>query len=110
MSQQNEQSKPTDEPSASPAQGGQQAAGDASHRAAGEVGIPDEALPADLVPGQDNPLAEGLPAGETAEGLLDDEEGKSEEETAYAPAEGTGTEGETAGPPPPEESARPQES
>ena len=74
-----------------------------------QVGIPDEALPADLVPSEENPLAEGLPAGETAEGLLDDEEGKSEEETAYAPAEGTGTDGETGDPPPPEESAEPQE-
>jgi hypothetical protein len=35
------------------------------------MGIPDEALPEDLVPGEDNPLAEGLPPGETAEGLLD---------------------------------------
>lgn len=75
----------------------------------GEVGIPDEALPADLVPSEDNPLAEGLPAGETAEGLLDDEEGKPEDETAYAPAEGTGTDGETADPSRPEESAEPQE-
>lgn len=73
-----------------------------------EVGVPDEALPADLVPGPDNPLAEGLPPGETAEGLL--EEGKDAEETAYAPAEGSGTEGEKGDPPPPEESAEPQES
>lgn len=35
-----------------------------------QVGIPDEALPDDLVPSEDNPLAEGLPDGETAEGLL----------------------------------------
>lgn len=67
------------------------------------AGVPDEALPADLVPDQDNPLAEGLPAGETADDLL--EEGKPAEETAYAPAEGTGTGGETADPPAPERSA-----
>jgi hypothetical protein len=76
-----------------------------------QVGIPDEALPADLVPGDDNPLAEGLPAGETVEGLLDEDEteGKDEEDTAYAPAEGTGVEGERADPPPPEESTEAQE-
>ncbi|MBF4163378.1 hypothetical protein [Nocardioides acrostichi] len=34
-------------------------------------GISDEQLPEDLVPGDDNPLAEGLPAGEGAE-LLED--------------------------------------
>ncbi|WP_435771093.1 hypothetical protein [Nocardioides sp. SYSU DS0651] len=72
-----------------------------------QVGIPDEALPADLVPDEDNPLAEGLPAGETAEGLLT--EGKRGDETAYAPGEGTGADGATADPPPPEESAEPQE-
>lgn len=72
-----------------------------------QVGIPDEALPADLVPDQDNPLAEGLPAGETVEGLLT--EGKDGDEAAYAPAEGSGLDGETAPPPPPEESAEAQE-
>ena len=74
-----------------------------------QVGIPDEALPADLVPSDDNPLAEGLPDGETAEGLLTEGKGKREDETAYAPAEGTGTDGATADPPAPEESAEPQE-
>lgn len=34
-----------------------------------DVGIPDEALPDDLVPSEDNPLAEGLPVGETVESL-----------------------------------------
>ena len=34
-------------------------------------GVPDEALPEDLVPGDDNPLAEGLDDGETVDGLLD---------------------------------------
>ncbi len=33
------------------------------------VGITDDQLPDDLVPSEDNPLAEGLPAGETAEDL-----------------------------------------
>ncbi len=37
-----------------------------------EVGIPDEALPADLVPDEDNPLAEGLEPGESAGDLLED--------------------------------------
>lgn len=40
-------------------------------------GIPDEQLPPDLVPGEDNPLAEGLPDGEGAE-LLED--GKTADE------------------------------
>jgi hypothetical protein len=44
-----------------------------------QAGIPDEELPEDLQPGEDNPLAEGLDDGETAGdvgpgGLL--EEGK----------------------------------
>ena len=34
-------------------------------------GVPDEALPEDLVPGDDNPLAEGLDDGETVDDLLD---------------------------------------
>lgn len=76
-----------------------------------QVGVPDEALPADLVPSDDNPLAEGLPDGETVEGLLDEsDDAKDEDEAAYAPAEGSGTEGERADGPPPEESAEPQES
>lgn len=37
-----------------------------------EGSVPDEALPDDLVPGEDNPLAQGLPAGETVEGMLED--------------------------------------
>lgn len=40
-------------------------------------GVPDEQLPPDLVPGEDNPLAEGLPDGEGAELL---EGGKTAEE------------------------------
>lgn len=40
-------------------------------------GIPDEQLPPDLVPGEDNPLAEGLPDGEGAELL---EGGKTADE------------------------------
>lgn len=39
--------------------------------------IPDEQLPPDLVPGEDNPLAEGLPDGEGADLL---EGGKTAEE------------------------------
>ena len=41
-----------------------------------ERGITDEQLPEDLRPGEDNPLAEGLPPGETADlegGKLADE-------------------------------------
>ncbi|WP_183099715.1 hypothetical protein [Nocardioides pelophilus] len=34
------------------------------------VSIPDEQLPEDLVPSEDNPLAEGLPDGETVGDLL----------------------------------------
>lgn len=34
-------------------------------------GISDDQLPEDLVPGEDNPLAEGLEDRETVEGLLD---------------------------------------
>lgn len=34
-------------------------------------GISDDRLPEDLVPGEDNPLAEGLEDRETVEGLLD---------------------------------------
>ncbi|GAB4006330.1 hypothetical protein [Nocardioides ultimimeridianus] len=44
---------------------------EAQEQEAAPMGIPDEALPEDLVAGEDNPLAEGLPAGETAEGLLE---------------------------------------
>jgi hypothetical protein len=51
-----------------------------------EVGsVPDEALPEDLRPGPDNPLAEGLPAGETAEGLLDPDQ--STHRTSSEPSE-----------------------
>ena len=42
-----------------------------------EMGIPDEQLPDDLQPGEDNPLAEGLDDGESAGDLL--EEGKGAE-------------------------------
>ncbi|WP_205470893.1 hypothetical protein [Nocardioides sp. SYSU D00038] len=43
-------------------------------------GIDDEQLPDDLRPGEDNPLAEGLPPGETAGDLLED--GKPAEQDA----------------------------
>ncbi len=36
-----------------------------------DLGIDDEQLPDDLVPGDDNPLAEGLEDGETVEDLMD---------------------------------------
>ena len=42
-----------------------------------EKGITDEQLPDDLVPSEDNPLAEGLDDGESAGDLL--EEGKDAE-------------------------------
>ncbi|HWI42977.1 MAG TPA: hypothetical protein VNS81_05120 [Nocardioides sp.] len=45
-----------------------------------QTGITDDALPDDLVPSDDNPLAEGLPDGETAEGLLT--EGKHDENSS----------------------------
>lgn len=51
------------------------------------MGIPDEALPEDLVAGEDNPLAEGLPPGETAEGLLDSEDEEGGAQTGSAPQE-----------------------
>ena len=44
-----------------------------------ETGISDEQLPDDLVPSEDNPLAEGLDDGESAGDLL--EEGKDADET-----------------------------
>jgi hypothetical protein len=36
------------------------------------VGITDDQLPEDLVPSEDNPLAEGLPVGETVGDLLNE--------------------------------------
>ena len=42
------------------------------------TGITDDQLPDDLVPSEDNPLAEGLDAGESAGDLL--EEGKDAED------------------------------
>ncbi|MCL2542948.1 MAG: hypothetical protein FWE71_10890 [Nocardioidaceae bacterium] len=51
-----------------------------SNSASTEVGtVPDEDLPDDLVPGEDNPLAEGLPPGETAESMRDREAREAEE-------------------------------
>ncbi len=47
-----------------------------------ETGISDEQLPDDLVPSEDNPLAEGLDDGESAGDLL--EEGKDAEEAETA--------------------------
>jgi len=47
-----------------------------------EVGISDDALPDDLVPSDDNPLAEGLEDGETVEGLMTGGKDASENEDA----------------------------
>ncbi|TWG89979.1 hypothetical protein L615_009500000030 [Nocardioides sp. J9] len=47
------------------------------------LGVPDEDLPEDLVADEDNPLAEGLPDGETVEGLLT--EGKEGDEPVEGP-------------------------
>ncbi len=46
------------------------------------TGISDEQLPADLVPSDDNPLAEGLEPGESPGDLLED--GKPPAESAEA--------------------------
>jgi hypothetical protein len=54
------------------------------------TGISDDQLPPDLVPGEDNPLAEGLPDGEGPEVLqggkladeMEDTEGESGEDGA----------------------------
>ena len=54
------------------------------------TGISDDQLPPDLVPGEDNPLAEGLPDGEGSEVLqggkladeMEDTEGESGEDGA----------------------------
>ena len=72
-----------------------------------QTGIPDEALPEDLVPGEENPLAEGLPPGETVDGLLT--EGKRGDQDDDAPAEGSGDGGAGASPPPAEESSEPHD-
>jgi hypothetical protein len=45
-----------------------------------DLGIDDEQLPDDLQPSEDNPLAEGLDAGETVDDLLDG--GKTAEESS----------------------------
>ncbi len=46
------------------------------------LGISDHQLPEDLVPGEDNPLAEGLGDGETVDDLM---EGKPAEQSEDAP-------------------------
>lgn len=58
-----------------------------------EPGIPDEDLPEDLVPSDDNPLAEGLEPGDTVEDLLTggksaEQEGKGEPKPADSAGEG----------------------
>lgn len=52
--------------------------------------IPDEQLPPDLVPGEDNPLAEGLPDGEGSELL---EGGKTADEMKNPDDAGDGQQG-----------------
>ncbi|WP_244929157.1 hypothetical protein [Nocardioides sp. W7] len=58
-----------------------------------EPGVPDEDLPEDLVPSDDNPLAEGLEPGSTVEDLLTggkaaEQEGKGEPKPGDAAGEG----------------------
>jgi len=43
-----------------------------------EIGIGDDQLPEDLQPGEDNPLAEGLPDDETVDDLLTGGKGAEE--------------------------------
>lgn len=61
-----------------------------------QSGIGDDQLPDDLLPGEDNPLAEGLEPGETVDDLM---EGKQADESAGdGPAEddtGGGDESDT---------------
>ncbi len=54
-----------------------------------EIGISDDALPDDLVPSDDNPLAEGLEDGETVEGLMT--EGKDADDSKDQDANGDTT-------------------
>ncbi len=49
------------------------------------TGIDDEALPEDLIPSDDNPLAKGLSDGETVDDLM--ESGKPVEDSAKEPGE-----------------------
>ena len=55
-------------------------------------GISDDQLPEDLVPSEDNPLAEGLEDRETVEGLLDG--GKSADQSEADDGEGDDGEGD----------------
>ncbi len=58
-----------------------------------DLGIDDEQLPDDLVPGDDNPLAEGLEDGETVEDLMDGGkpvERSSDDESDDPDSEGSG--------------------
>ena len=54
------------------------------------TGIDDTALPEDLVPSDDNPLAKGLDDGETVDDLLDS--GKPVEDSADEPGDEPGHE------------------
>lgn len=60
-----------------------------------QVGIGDDALPEDLQPGEDNPLAEGLDDGETVDDLLSggkDAEQLEDESADEKPDESEGSE------------------
>lgn len=61
-----------------------------------EVGISDDTLPDDLVPSDDNPLAEGLDDGESVEGLLTEGKDASESDDDDS---GTASESSGAGAP-----------
>jgi hypothetical protein len=54
-----------------------------------EAGVPDDKLPEDLQPGEDNPLAEGLDDNETVDDLLDG--GKDAEQLDESGSSGSDT-------------------
>lgn len=56
-------------------------------------GISDDQLPEDLVPSEDNPLAEGLEDRETVEGLLDGGKSADESESDDSAGDGGGSDG-----------------
>ena len=59
----------------------------------GGPGISDDQLPEDLVPSEDNPLAEGLEDRETVEGLLDGGKSADESESDDSAGDGGGSDG-----------------
>ncbi len=60
-----------------------------------EIGISDDALPEDLVPGEENPLAEGLGDGESVDDLLEDGKPANESEGTDAADEPSGEEADS---------------